>query len=448
MRWRNRPNLTLQPPSRGRPLIRLFLVLGVLLSCLITARSFSLPEEPWQITPRALSRYPDRFADKQEYRERLRTVTYQVRPGDTLCQILMRHGVDFREAGPPAATGKPHWELRQLKSGERLQLLFLKEPARLEKVRCHDGEGRVLTIGRTPWGWVAGTYTEPEFVTIAAAEGTIRGSLYQSAAGEGIDHDLAFALADIFASDIDFLVDLRNGDRYSFLYEQRFRNGVFVGNGRILAAHFDNDGTRYDAYLFQVPGGDEGYYDRDGHSLRRQFLKSPLRYTRISSGFSRSRLHPIFKAYRPHLGIDYAAPTGTPVATVGEGRVVSAGWNKGFGRCVEIRHNGSYSSTYGHLSRFAPGIRQGAAVKQGQIIGYVGSTGWATGPHLDFRLKRDGRPVNFMQIRFPTSQPVPRQYLTAFREHAARLEGELVAARTKTDDTTPPGALAASSKTP
>jgi murein DD-endopeptidase MepM/ murein hydrolase activator NlpD len=448
MRWRNRPNLTLQSPPRGRPFIRLSLVLGVLLSCLITARSFSLLEEPWQTAPRSLSRYPDRFADKQEYRESLRAVTYQVRPGDTLHQILMKHGVDPHDAAALAAAGRPHWNLRQLKSGERLQLLFLKQPARLERVRCHDGEGRVLAIGRTPWGWMATTYTEPEFVTLAAAEGTIHGSLYQSAADEGIDHDLAFALADVFAWDIDFLVDLRNGDCYSLLYEQRFRNGVFVGNGRILAAHFDNAGTRYDAYLYQVPGTGAGYYDGDGRSLRRQFLKSPLRYTRISSGFSRSRLHPIFKVYRPHLGIDYAAPAGTPVAAVGDGRVVSADWNKGFGRCVEIRHNGSYCTAYGHLSRIASGVRPGAAVKQGQIIGYVGSTGWATGPHLDFRFKRDGRPVNPLQIRFPTADPVPKHYLTAFREHAARLEGELVVARTKTDHTAPPGALAASSKTP
>ena len=448
MHWRNGSKPTLRASSRGRPLIRVFLVLSLLLSCLITARSFSLLEEPWQTTQRTLSRYPDRFADKQDYRESLRTASYQVRPGDTLHQILMRHGVDSREAGALAAAGKPQWNLRQLKNRECLELFFLRGPARLEKIRCRDGEGRILTIGRTPWGWMASTYAEPEFVTVAAAEGTIRGSLYQSAADEGIDHDLAFALADIFAWDIDFLVDLRNGDRYSLLYEQRFRNGVFVGNGRILAAHFDNAGTRYEAYLYQVPGAEAGYYNRDGRALRREFLKSPLRYTRISSGFSRSRLHPIFKVYRPHLGIDYAAPTGTPVAAVGDGRVVSAGWNKGFGRCVEIRHNGSYSSAYGHLSRFAPGVRQGAAVKQGQIIGYVGCTGWATGPHLDFRFNRDGRPVNPLHLRLPTAEPVPSQHLTAFREHAARLEGELLVALTKADDTTPPGALAASSQTP
>jgi murein DD-endopeptidase MepM/ murein hydrolase activator NlpD len=136
------------------------------------------------------------------------------------------------------------------------------------------------------------------------------------------------------------------------------------------------------------------------------------------------------------------------VAAVGDGRVVSAGWSKGFGRCVEIRHNGPYCSAYGHLSRLAPGMRQGIAVKQGQIIGYVGSTGWATGPHLDFRFKRDGQPVNPMHVRFPTADPVPRRHLAAFREHVARVEGELLVTRTKTDDTAPPGALAASSKTP
>jgi murein DD-endopeptidase MepM/ murein hydrolase activator NlpD len=393
-------------------------------------------------------RYPDRFADKKAYRESLRTVIYQVKPRDTFSQILMKHGVSPAEAEAVATAGRPHSNLRQLKTGERLELFFLKEAARLEKFRREDGEGRILTIARAPSGWVASTYSEPEFVTIAAVEGTIRDSLYHSAAEEGIDLDLVAALADVFAWDIDFFVDLRAGDRYSVLYEQRFRNGVFIGTGRILAAHFDNAGTRYEAYLYQVPGTGAGYYDRGGRSLRRQFLKSPLRYTRISSGFSRSRLHPIFKVYRPHLGVDYAAPAGTPVAAVGDGRVVSAGWSKGFGRCVEIRHNGSYASAYGHLCRFAPGIRQGAAVKQGQIIGYVGSTGWATGPHLDFRFKQDGRPVNPMHVRFPTADPVPRQHLAAFREHAARLEGELLVTQTKTDDTTPPGALAASSKTP
>jgi len=448
MRWLNRPNSTIPSHPRGRSLIlRISLVVAVLLSCLITAPSFSLLEEPWQTSPRTLSRYPDRFADKQEYRESLRTVIYLVKPRETFSQILIKHGVGPAEAEAVAAAGRPHWNLRQLKTGERLGLFFLKEPARLEKVRRENAEGAILTIGRAPSGWVASTYSEPEFVTTAVVAGTIRDSLYHSVADEGIDLDLAAALADVFAWDIDFLVDLRAGDRYTVLHEQRFRSGVFVGNGRIPAAYFDNAGTRYQAYLYHVPGGEAGYYDAEGRSLRRQFLKSPLRYARISSGFSRRRLHPIFKVYRPHLGIDYAAPTGTPVAAVGEGRVVFAGWNKGFGRCVEIRHNQSYSSAYGHLSRLAVGVRQGASVNQGQVIGYVGSTGWATGPHLDFRFKKDGRPVNPMQIRFPSADPVPREHLAPFREHVARLEGELLVARAKTEDPAPPVALAASPKT-
>jgi murein DD-endopeptidase MepM/ murein hydrolase activator NlpD len=448
MHWRSKPDSTPSSHPGGRPLIWIALVLGVLLSCLIAARSFSLLEDPWKTAHRTLARYPDRFADKKEYRESLRTVTYQVKPRDTFAQILIKHGVSPAEAEAVAEAGRPHWNLRQMKTGERLDLVFLKAPVRLEKVRREDGEGHVLTVSRAPSGWVASTYSEPEFVTTAAVEGAIRDSLYHSAAEEGIDLDLVAALADVFAWDIDFFVDLRSGDHYSVLYEQRFRNGVLVGIGRILAAHFDNAGTQYQAYLYQVPGDRSGYYDAEGRSLRRQFLKSPLRYTRISSGFSRHRLHPIFKVYRPHLGIDYAAPTGTPVAAVGDGRVVFAGWNKGFGRCVEIRHNHAYSTAYGHLSRFASGVRAGASVHQGQVIGYVGSSGWATGPHLDFRFKKDGCPVNPLRMRFPSADPVPREQLAAFRERVARLEGELSVARARIEHSASPVALAASPKIP
>jgi murein DD-endopeptidase MepM/ murein hydrolase activator NlpD len=428
--------------------MRISLVLGVLLSCLIAARSFSHLEDPRRTSALTLSRYPDRFADKKEYRESLRTVTYRVKSRDTFGRILTAHGLGPAEAEAVADAGRPYWNPRQLRTGERIDLVFLKAPVQLEKVRREDGEGRVLTISRAPSGWVASTYSEPEFVTSAAVEGTIRDSLYHSAAADGIDVDLVASLADIFAWDIDFFVDLRPGDHYSVLYEQRFRHGVLVGTGRILAARFDNADTQYQAYLYQVPGGQSGYYDADGRSLRRQFLKSPLRYTRISSGFSRHRLDPILKVYRPHLGIDYAAPTGTPVAAVGDGRVVFAGWNKGFGRCVEIRHNHLYSSAYGHLSRFAAGVRAGASVHQGQIIGYVGSSGWATGPHLDFRFKEAGRPVNPLRMRFPSTDPVPREHLAVFRECVARWESELSVARAKMVHSVGPVALAASPQIP
>jgi murein DD-endopeptidase MepM/ murein hydrolase activator NlpD len=209
------------------------------------------------------------------------------------------------------------------------------------------------------------------------------------------------------------------------LYDQRFRNGKLVGNGRIVAAHFHNGSALHQAYYYQAPGKKPDYYDEKGNSLRKVFLKSPLRYSRISSGFSKRRLHPILKIYRPHPGVDYAAPTGTPVVAVGDGRVISRRWKNGYGRFIAIRHNSRYVTTYGHLYRYASKIEVGSNVKQGQVIGYVGASGLATGPHLDFRMKKDGRFVNPLKNRLPAAQPVPPNYLSDFMKQVAFYEEEL-----------------------
>jgi murein DD-endopeptidase MepM/ murein hydrolase activator NlpD len=292
---------------------------------------------------------------------------------------------------------------------------------------------------------VVSRYSKPTIVTIASGRGTIKNSLYQSAQDEGIDFDLAMALADIFAWDIDFYVDLRPSDHYSFIYEKRFRDGDFIGNGGIMAAHFYNENTHHRAYYFEVPGRGGDYYDEGGRSLRKQFLKSPLRYTRISSGFSRHRLHPILKIHRPHLGIDYAAPVGTPVQALGDGRVTFKGWKGGYGRYVEIRHSSQYTTSYAHLSRYGSKVKKGQTVKQGQVIGYVGSSGLSTGPHLDFRMKRNGSYVNPLRLRFPTAQPVPPTYLAEFQNQVALLEGKLQNALAQTPGPESPLALAVAS---
>jgi murein DD-endopeptidase MepM/ murein hydrolase activator NlpD len=286
-------------------------------------------------------------------------------------------------------------------------------------------QGQVLATTRTEQGWTTSRYAKPVVVTSALARGAIKDSLYQSAVDENIDFELALALADIFAWDIDFFVDLRAGDHYSFLYGQRFREGKLVGNGRIVAAHFQNGSTRHRAYYYQAPGKRADYYDGQGNSLRKVFLKSPLRYSRISSGFSKRRLHPILKIYRSHPGVDYAAPTGTPVAAVGDGRVISRGWKNGYGRFIAIRHNSRYVTSYGHLYRYASEIKVGSNVKQGQVIGYVGASGLASGPHLDFRMKKDGRFVNPLKNRLPAARPVPPNYLSDFKKRVASLEEEL-----------------------
>jgi murein DD-endopeptidase MepM/ murein hydrolase activator NlpD len=369
--------------------------------------------------------YPGRFTEKKHSRQSVRSLTHSIERGDSLYQVLVSHGVDLGKVGELLAACKSLAELQRLRPGELLNLFFGGDSQQLTKVRYQETGGKVLTIALGDHGWITSRYDEPQVVTAALARGTIQENLYQSAMDKNIDFELALELADIFAWDIDFFVDLQPGDNYTFLYEQRFKEGKLVGNGRIIAAHFDNGSTRHRAYYYEVPGRTADYYDREGNSLRKQFLKSPLRYSRISSGYSMRRLHPILKIYRPHPGIDYAAPVGTPVSSVGNGRVIFKGWQNGYGRCITIRHNNHYTTSYGHLSRYAAKLKVGLEVDQGEVIGYVGTSGLASGPHLDFRMKKDGSFVNPLGMRFPAAQPVPENCMEDFKKRVAYLEETL-----------------------
>jgi murein DD-endopeptidase MepM/ murein hydrolase activator NlpD len=255
-------------------------------------------------------------------------------------------------------------------------------------------------------------------VFLAVAEGTIEDNLYNSALANHIDPALILELADMFAWDINFFTDIRPGDHYRFIYEKIYIDGKFVRNGRILAAEFINQGRRYEAFFFQTEDGHADYYDENGKSLRKAFLKAPLRYKRISSYFSYHRRHPILGIVRPHLGIDYAAPIGTPVEAVADGRIVYIGWRGGYGKFIKIQHNHIYASTYGHLSRFAKGLRRGSWVKQGQVIGYVGSTGRSTGPHLHYELRYKGKRKNPLTWRLPKQKRVAKSNLKRFQKKA------------------------------
>jgi murein DD-endopeptidase MepM/ murein hydrolase activator NlpD len=236
------------------------------------------------------------------------------------------------------------------------------------------------------------------------------------ATGERVQ--LAISLAELFSGQIDFENDLQPGDAFEVLFETSTYQGQFAGYGAILAARFINEGKDYQAYRWTHPETRKaGYYDEQGRSLRRFVLASPLRFTpRVTSGFSRRRLHPVHRSYRAHLGVDYAAPTGTPVVAVASGVVVSAGWAGGGGRQVRIRHPSGFESYYLHLSAFAKGVRAGAHVDQGQLIGRVGSTGTATGPHLDYRLRKNGVFVDPRRehARQPPGEPIPSTYLAGF----------------------------------
>jgi murein DD-endopeptidase MepM/ murein hydrolase activator NlpD len=270
-------------------------------------------------------------------------------------------------------------------------------------------------------------------------------SLFAAVASAGERVDFAVALAEIFSGQIDFDNDLQPGDSFEVLFETTKYKGEFAGYGPIMAAKFANDGKEYEAYRWVNPDTTKAaYYDEQGRSLRRFVLASPLRFTpRVTSGFSRRRMHPVYHTVRAHLGVDYAAPTGAPVVAVANGVVVSAGWAGGGGRQVHIRHTGGFESYYLHLSAFAKGIRAGAAVDQGQLVGRVGASGTATGPHLDYRLKKNGVFVDPRRehARQPPGEPIPAAYLNDFGTARDGLLQQI--STTLTADSTPAPALAA-----
>ncbi len=262
----------------------------------------------------------------------------------------------------------------------------------------------------------------PYAITLSTA--TVRGaidddanSLFAAMSQAGETADLSVALAEVFAGEVDFNNDLQPGDHFGLVVDKSVRDGRAVGYGPLVAATLHNDGKDFTAIRFEPAGGKPGYYDIDGKSLKRFFLRSPLRFDpTISSGFSRSRQHPILNVRRAHLGVDYRAPSGAPVVAVSPGTVTMAAWSRGGGRTVKIRHASGYETAYLHLSSFGPGVRAGAHVAQGQLIGRVGATGLATGPHLHYELKRNGAHVNpaAEHRKLPPGEPVPADQMDAF----------------------------------
>jgi len=244
--------------------------------------------------------------------------------------------------------------------------------------------------------------------------GMIETSLWDAVVDQLPDIELFARITDIFAWEIDFLTESRTGDTFKMIYETLYKDDQFVKCGDILAVEYTLSGTRHQAFLYTDPDGYTDYYDENGYSLRRELLKSPLNYRRVSSGYSMSRLHPIFKIYRPHLGIDYAAPTGTPVVAAGDGKIKIKGWVNGFGNYIEIQHDFGISTGYGHLSKFAQGVVKNRRIRQGQVIGYVGETGIATGPHLDYRVRKDKKYVNPLKMTIPASLPVTMENMDDF----------------------------------
>ena len=341
------------------------------------------------------------------------TAEAKVGPQDTIYDILRAEGVSPQEVLALVKAASPHYDLCKIRPGHWYEVTCTRE-AQLRRFAYQIDMSSQLTAERHNGVFHAAIEPLRRGVKRCAVAGTISSSLFEAIQQIGEHPQLAFDLADVFAWNIDFHVDLRRGDWFAAVVEKLHLRGEFVGYGPMQGAQFYNDGSLHTAILFRDPDGRVDYFSPDGQSLRKQFLKSPLKYTRISSRFSYRRLHPILKVVRPHLGVDYAAPMGTPVVSVGDGRVLKANYGRGNGNYVVVRHNAKYTTMYLHLSRFAAGIRAGVEVRQGDVIGYVGSTGLSTGPHLDFRMKERRRFVDPLTVEVPAADPVREKYWDEF----------------------------------
>jgi murein DD-endopeptidase MepM/ murein hydrolase activator NlpD len=344
-------------------------------------------------------------------RTRAQVVLYaenRVSAGKTFTESLQTCGVDAAAITAIVETTQSVYDLRHVSAGNRLSI-GRSVTGELRTIRYQIDPGRMLEVKSGDRGFAAEIKAIPSRTDVETISGEIRDSLFNAVADAGETPELAFRLARIFGYDLDFYTDPREGDTFRVVVEKtKYLDGKTAAYGRILAAEYKNGGHAYQALLFHDAAGNPAYYSPDGKSLQKAFLRSPLKFAApITSHFSLSRFHPILKTYRAHLGIDYGAPTGTPVQTIGSGRVVFAGRKGGDGNMVHIAHSNGYETMYLHLSRIL--VRAGARVEQGQSIGLVGMTGLATGPHLDFRILQHGAFRNFLALHLPPSDPVARR---------------------------------------
>jgi murein DD-endopeptidase MepM/ murein hydrolase activator NlpD len=347
-----------------------------------------------------------------------------VKPGETMFDIFQKYGLNISDLFRlKEASAKVH-RLRYISTGQPYRIELGTDNSILS-LTYHISDDALLTISRSDPGYRAEKIVIPYETRERKLGGIIENNLYDTLGNDGKSSLLAYALADVFSWDIDFTTALRKGDTFKVVVEELWRDGRFQRYGDILAAEFVNDGITHRAFRFEGKDGRAGYYDEKGKSLQRSFLKAPLSYRRISSRFSYSRRHPILKIRRHHLGVDYVAPRGTPVSALGDGIVRFAGYKGPNGNLVIIRHPKGFTTYYLHLHKIRKGIRRGARVAQGDIIGYVGSTGRATGPHLCFRLKKGNRFINPLRVNVPRSKGIPKglfaDYSTILQERGLEL---------------------------
>lgn len=381
----------------------------------LTALFFLTRNEPDPIHQQPLSQINlDSTATTQKLS--LLEFNHTIAHGQTLGQILASSFVQPADIFPALEALRRVFDPRRLKPGQELQLM-VDSSGTLHQLTYEASPELLIHVKRADTGDFLTAFDSLRVVPqVHFLSGEINATLYEAVVATSESPELLLAYTDIFQWDVDFFIDTRKGDRFRVLYEKLFvekENGSreFVRYGKVLAATYEQADTSYFACFFEDSTGRSGYFDRNGNSFQKTFLKSPLNYRRISSLFSYGRRHPILKRVRAHTGVDFAAPQGTPITATAEGTITKMEWEGGYGNCVIVAHTNHFTTLYGHLSKYAADVKVGDRVKQGQVLGYVGTTGLATGPHLHYTMYLNGKPIDPLRIRPASADPLtPAQF--------------------------------------
>ena len=378
----------------------------------------ALPGEPFPTDEIVVSEVPLVYAPEPEYE----TLTLEIKSGDTLDKLFRRHELDLGNLSMIARLDEAKSELRRIQPGDVFEITH--DEGQLVSMYSVLDLTSALKVERADTGFIATIVERPIEKRKRMAYGVIESSLYESASAAGLSDKVIMNVAGIFAWDIDFVLDIRTGDNYYLQWEEIWQDGEFVTDGEIVAAEFNNNGRTNQAIRFIDETGRSDYFTPDGHSVRKAFLRAPVDF-RVSSHFNPRRLHPVLKTVRPHRGVDYAAPSGTPIKASGDGKVIFRGTQRGYGNVVILQHGGNITTLYAHMSRFASNVRNGSRVRQGQTIGYVGATGMVTGAHLHYEYRINGVHRNPRTVKLPQAAPISDKYRQQFLAESRPILEEL-----------------------
>jgi len=349
---------------------------------------------------------------------------FKVKKGDSMALIFRRAGEKATTLHNIMSSGKAASGFKHLRVGQVVEFGY-NANKQLHSLRIKPKRTQQLIASLEEDQWQSELISEEVEIRTAHATGTIKDSLFLSGSRAGLSDNTIMQLAGIFGWDIDFALDIRSGDQFSIIYETKYLDGEKIGDGDIIAAEFVNQGKSYQAVRYTDAEDDKQYYSPTGKSMRKAFLRTPVKFSRISSRFTKKRWHPVLKKWRSHRGVDYAAPRGTPIRATSNGKISFKGRKGGYGKTIFIKHGKRYTTVYAHLNSYAKGMRNGKKVKQGQIIGYVGSTGLATGPHLHYEFRVNGAHRNPLTVKLPKASSLAKKYMSDFKQETQPLLAKL-----------------------